>query len=383
MIKTTYDFLLDRLNKNKYIDIINSVGDCQQKFQCIEYDSLLCDTYQVVINKLFDEYWMTIEENKNFKLQIFKDAFTSRILNNDEVISWGRIDIQTEKFNRISGDRFFKPGDIVGVCRKLQTDITDIYFEHYGIYTGDDSIIHYCPDDNNISFDSVHNINDLKELKNSTSIHSSSLNEFLDGSEDYFIMYFAFGRVYRIFNPYSKYLQESYYSKHLFGDVYQDDFSDLTSYNCCYFKNTFNEQETIKRATLRLGERNYSIMNNNCESFAFWCKTGNTLSHQVIKAKSYYIDKSYRFADNDDLWSFEDYIADYFNENSDKYYFSRDDIDDHLLISLFSLFHLGGASIINGYFNYKTRKIQPAFYNIKGKFLDNFLYFMQDHIPLL
>jgi hypothetical protein len=39
--------------------------------------------------------------------------------------------------------------------------------------------------------------------------------------------------------------------------------------------------DVVTRALSRLGERDYSLFNNNCEHFARWCKTGLACSEQV------------------------------------------------------------------------------------------------------
>ncbi|MEX0588520.1 MAG: lecithin retinol acyltransferase family protein [Cyanobium sp.] len=38
---------------------------------------------------------------------------------------------------------------------------------------------------------------------------------------------------------------------------------------------------TLRRAMGRLGEQNYNLLFNNCEHFAYWCKTGRHRSAQV------------------------------------------------------------------------------------------------------
>ncbi len=38
---------------------------------------------------------------------------------------------------------------------------------------------------------------------------------------------------------------------------------------------------TMRRAMGRLGEQNYNLLFNNCEHFAYWCKTGRHRSNQV------------------------------------------------------------------------------------------------------
>jgi len=38
---------------------------------------------------------------------------------------------------------------------------------------------------------------------------------------------------------------------------------------------------SVRRAMRRLGEQNYNLLFNNCEHFAYWCKTGRHRSNQV------------------------------------------------------------------------------------------------------
>lgn len=42
--------------------------------------------------------------------------------------------------------------------------------------------------------------------------------------------------------------------------------------------------ETVRRALSRIGQKNYDILCNNCEHFAYWCVTGNHESPQVQDA---------------------------------------------------------------------------------------------------
>jgi Lecithin retinol acyltransferase len=43
----------------------------------------------------------------------------------------------------------------------------------------------------------------------------------------------------------------------------------------------FPPEFVVIRAYSRLGESKYSLLCNNCEHFASWCKTGNQISEQV------------------------------------------------------------------------------------------------------
>lgn len=43
--------------------------------------------------------------------------------------------------------------------------------------------------------------------------------------------------------------------------------------------------EAVTRAKRRLGERQYSVFHNNCDSFVSWTLSGNSYSHQAMNAK--------------------------------------------------------------------------------------------------
>lgn len=46
----------------------------------------------------------------------------------------------------------------------------------------------------------------------------------------------------------------------------------------------FEREEIVRRARSRIGERDYSVVANNCEHFARWCREGNHRSSQVERA---------------------------------------------------------------------------------------------------
>ena len=47
------------------------------------------------------------------------------------------------------------------------------------------------------------------------------------------------------------------------------------------YEKTCSPDEVIERAHTRLGEKEYDLAVNNCESFATWCKIGKNVSNQV------------------------------------------------------------------------------------------------------
>lgn len=109
-------------------------------------------------------------------------------------------------------------GDILGVTRG--------FYEHYGIYIGDGKIIHYYGE---------------SDTGNDNIITKTDFYEFLKGSSTFFIV-----------------------------DV------DSLGLNC------LENEEVITRAKENVGNRNYNLIFNNCEHFAFWCKTGKNIAFQKL-----------------------------------------------------------------------------------------------------
>ena len=116
-----------------------------------------------------------------------------------------------------------KQGDIIGVNRYGGI------FDHYGIYNNKNSIIHFTSKDSDIG-DNV--------------VIETTFNRFLRGSNNFFVI-----PLYKGGGGYSKTL--------------------------------FSPEETVKRAMSKLGKKDYSFINNNCEHFAFWCKAGLSTSSQI------------------------------------------------------------------------------------------------------
>ena len=52
----------------------------------------------------------------------------------------------------------------------------------------------------------------------------------------------------------------------------------------------FSPDEIVERAISRIGEKNYSLLGNNCEHFVNWCRTGSSR-----KSTSQPNDAAYRF----------------------------------------------------------------------------------------
>jgi len=97
-------------------------------------------------------------------------------------------------------------------------------YQHYGVYIGNGNVIHFAPlEGQEIS------------MENGI-IHETTLEKFLDG------------RALKININIEK---------------------------------KFNEKEIVERTRSRLGEKGYNLFTNNCEHFARWCVTGESVSYQI------------------------------------------------------------------------------------------------------
>ncbi|MDP4182425.1 MAG: lecithin retinol acyltransferase family protein [Bacillota bacterium] len=111
-------------------------------------------------------------------------------------------------------------GDVIGDPRSYK----GINYEHYGIYIGDNKVIHYMTPNNSGKASDA-------EVAETT----------MDGHFDKDKMFVLKFDKEKVFNP----------------------------------------EETVKRAKSMLGEKKYNLVTDNCEHFALWCKIGVRKSYQV------------------------------------------------------------------------------------------------------
>ena len=210
-------------------------------------------------------FWKCLNEKNGWKLQYNPIVKHARILDENDVRkAWGDRDVMAEKFKRLTRDEFLEPGDVVGVVRKkipgLNIKTLGKVYEHYGVYVGNGKIVHFTSADEGET--------DETSMENA-SVKETSFNEFLDGSKDYFVLHFAKGR--RVPSKIQARTNFNLYDVNL---TYYE-FSD------CGEMVLYSPEETVKRAYSELGKKGYSLLVNNCEHFAVWCKTGRRESYQV------------------------------------------------------------------------------------------------------
>jgi hypothetical protein len=209
-----------------------------------------CPNKEVSVNKK-NILWQDIKTNNGWKLQINLLTGISRIVDDNGIHkAWGSPVIMKEKFKRLTRKSFLQKGDIIGVSRSKAMGL----YEHYGIYAGNNRVIHYSGSGNDFDY--------------SIAVRISSLEEFLKEDEDYFILFIS---------SESKKIHKIWSSTnfHKINIGQNDDFLRLK------VQRIFSDEETVQRALSRLGEKKYNLVTNNCEHFAIWCKTGVEESVQV------------------------------------------------------------------------------------------------------
>lgn len=152
-------------------------------------------------------------------------------------------------------------GDILGISRiKI-----GLPYEHYGIYTEKGTVIHYTAPDTG--------------FKLSLQIRETNLKDFLGTDKVFFILDFD-----HLNNPVKSPAVLLNLRKSLKTENAIEIFDILVEIWDLFEKaqmKLYSPQETIDRARIRVGEKKYNLIWNNCEHFAIWCKTGLNRSHQV------------------------------------------------------------------------------------------------------
>jgi len=108
-----------------------------------------------------------------------------------------------------------------------RNDNFSVEYYHYGIYAGDEEVIH---------------------LRSNGYIVKTSIEEFIEDSINS-------GRI------------------------------DIMSFPIDMI-NYISPEESYERALDKIGYHGYDLLNNNCEHFALWCRTGNALSTQAFNKES-------------------------------------------------------------------------------------------------
>ncbi len=206
-------------------------------------------------------FWETLETRGELRLQRNIITGHCRVLNSHDIrVAWGEegaMKAYMKKKNPQPGEYKAQYGDIIGVHRLGVNGDASLY-DHYGVYENDSCIYEYAAEDG--------------DFGNRVTIHKTTMDKFLGNSKGYFVLVFPerHGRPGKV--------------EHMFCGNLASVFSlDDLRYHI------YSPEETIERAKSRLGESSYNLLNNNCEHFAIWCKTGIQESHQVEGFINYFL----------------------------------------------------------------------------------------------
>ena len=208
-------------------NVIDRVGDCANIEQKVNLNSI---------------HWETLAAYRGWTLQRNRLSNKARIIDDKGIQKGnGSLMAMKEKMARLLSKEFLRPGDVIGVSRGA--------YEHYAIYIGNGRIIHYAGENS--------------DFKGKVSIHEAPFEEFLKSNKDYFVVSFE--------GEYPVRLQSS-------TNFISNGFFEYSNNRV---KKVYSAEETVQRAYSRIGETKYSLLNNNCEHFAMWCKTRKSESMQV------------------------------------------------------------------------------------------------------
>ena len=155
--------------------------------------------------------------------------------------------VTASDFKRKALDSELKRGDVISVNRN------GIY-DHYGIYTGNLSVIHFA--------------NEGSDFGGDICVRRATLAQFKKEADYVSVI---------DFEQFSNYINTPRIKQLNLELALWDLYDSVVGRKL----NIFSPEETVRRAESQLGMRGYNIAFNNCEHFAFWCKTGKHASSQT------------------------------------------------------------------------------------------------------
>ena len=146
--------------------------------------------------------------------------------------------------------RKIKYGDVIFADRG--------FYKHFGIYSGNQKVIHY--------------------YHAAEKICETSFAAFMDGDTDCYVCNFD-ERGARTSEELSFLSTPRGFSSNPIGGLFL--LRELYKFLRDFDSKLYSPEETVQRARSKLGESEYNLFLNNCEHFAIWCKTGVSKSEQI------------------------------------------------------------------------------------------------------
>lgn len=152
-----------------------------------------------------------------------------------------------------------KVGDVIFATRAA--------YNHYGIYSGRNKVVHYCKVDGS-SCDGEICETSLDEFLDGDTLHICNFDRTGGGDIVISVIDALAGTMLSRVNPVASILgrmfTRRYRQEHRKNELH-----------------VFTPRTVVRRAKSKIGTRGYNLLWNNCEHFALWCKTGEPMSEQV------------------------------------------------------------------------------------------------------
>lgn len=131
-------------------------------------------------------------------------------------------------------------------------------YDHFGVYVGNNKIVHYTSEDSDVS--------------TNNKIMKTMMHHFIRDANEFFVL--KFPETYAVSKKAAlgRGLMMGISLPFITAKIDSEISNDYT---------TYSREECACRAESRIGEDKYSLIINNCEHFAMWCKTGIEISIQL------------------------------------------------------------------------------------------------------
>lgn len=243
--------------------IADKINDLKEKFD-LDYEE---PSLPNLPTKVIDGgvFWDTLDEIPGYRLQQHRGTRHARIINDENIrVAWGSLEQMEDRLRSLRCPwKPCKKGDILAISR-----LAGVY-SHFAVYIGKGKVIHYAAPNG--------------DFGGTPTIHKADFSNFIRKESSFDILSFP--------DDHTKPTRNSSTGSMAclsggaiidFQSVLSSVFSSRTKENY----HLYSAEETIERAKSRLGESNYSLVTNNCEHFALWCKTGISESYQVKEVLS-------------------------------------------------------------------------------------------------
>lgn len=226
--------------------------------------------------------WDTIASAGIFRLQKNRIIGNCRILDPRNVcVDYGLEDKMRARLKELAAEhtafRIPAMGDVIAVSRGA--------YDHYGVYVSDSEVIEFSP----------------RNAKGEMVIQRTTFAEFIGGSKLCYYLVFPeeYGMPGKVaFSPAVRTVRgiqlDSSQVFRAFLDSIRPNIGAFWTRNVADALETaahyhlYSPQETVRRARAHIGRdrfgegsERYSLLRNNCEHFAVWCKTGICMSTQA------------------------------------------------------------------------------------------------------